>query len=403
MRVPIAVLVGCSLWAAQAAAEDTLTLDGLVDLRAVSATALPSYVDGGVGTVRFDDAHDGLRLGRASLAARLRITDTLSATAVVDAYDDGDQDPVGISEAYVAWRPFPSNALRWQVKAGAFFLPVSLEHRLVGWSNPYTLSASALNTWVGEEFRVIGTEVEARWLGAAIGYRGDLALVAGVFAWNEGAGVVIAERGWALTDRPSLVFSGLGQQRPDMYYEFDGRAGAYAGLSWRHHEQLEVRALYYDNRADPAAHNLAGDAAGWHTSFSTVGARWEPLDKLTFAAQELEGRTAVGPDGSSEQFDMHFSTWYALASLEYRRERLSVRFDRFSTHQVSGFYGPPADESGHAFTIALMHRLAEHWELAAEWLRVDSQFPPRTDAGLPAASTDTQLQLAVRYRFRLDL
>ena len=129
MRVPAALLVGCVLWAARAAADDALIVDGLVDLRAVSATALPSYIDGGFGPVRFDDSHDGLRLGRASLAARLHITDTLSATAVVDAYDDGDQDPVGISEAFVAWRPFPTNAVRWQVKAGAFFLPVSLEHR----------------------------------------------------------------------------------------------------------------------------------------------------------------------------------------------------------------------------------------------------------------------------------
>jgi hypothetical protein len=401
MRASIAVWVGCALWAAQAAADDTLIIDGLVDLRAVSATAQPSYVDGGLGTVRFDDSHDGLRLGRASLSARLRITDTLSATAVVDAYDDGDQDPVGISEAFVAWRPFPTNALRWQVKAGAFFLPVSLEHRLVGWSSPYTLSASALNTWVGEEFRVIGTEIEARWLGAAIGYRGDVALVGGAFGWNEGAGVVMAERGWALTDRPSLVFSGLGRRRPGLYYEFDGRAGAYAGLSWRHHEQLEVRALYYDNRADPAAQNADGDAA-WRTSFSTIGARWEPLDNVTFAAQHLQGRTAVGADGSDDQFNMRFETWYALASVEYRRHRLSVRFDRFSTHQESGFYGRLADETGHAFTVALMHRLAERWELAAEWLRVNSQFPPRIDAGVAAASTDTQFQLAVRYRFRFE-
>ena len=224
-----------------------------------------------------------------------------------------------------------------------------------------------------------------------------------MFGWNEGAGVVMAERGWALTDRPSLVFSGLGQRRPDLYYEFDGRPGAYAGLMWRHHEQLELRALYYDNRADPAAQNTEGDA-GWHTTFSTTGARWEPLDNLTVVAQELQGRTAVGPNGSDEQFNLRFSTWYALASFDYRRERLSVRFDRFSTHQESGFYGPPpADETGHAFTVALMHRLSERWELAAEWLRVNSQFPPRIDAGLPAASTDTQIQLAVRYRFRLEV
>ena len=219
-----ALLVSLGL-AGSAAAQERLTLDGLIDLRAVHTDATPSFLYGGLGRVRFDDDHQGLRLGRASLVARLRLTETLGATVVADAYDDGDINAVGVSEAFVQWRPFPSSSIRWQARAGAFFLPVSLEHRLLGWTSPYTLSASALNTWIGEEFRVIGAEVEARWLGAASGYRGDIALVGGAYGWNEGAGVVIAERGWALDDRPSVAFGALGAQRPGLYYQFDGEPG----------------------------------------------------------------------------------------------------------------------------------------------------------------------------------
>ncbi len=399
-RVAGAFLVALGI-AGGAQAQERLIVDGLLDLRAVHADTTPSYLNGGLGRVRFDDDHEGLRLGRASLGARLRLTDTLGATVVADAYDDGDVNAIGVSEAFVQWRPFPANSIRWQAKAGAFYLPVSLEHRLLGWTSPYTLSASALNTWIGEEFRVLGAELEARWLGAASGYRGDFALVGGVYGWNEGAGVVIAARGWALTDRPSVVFGELGSQRLGLYYQFDRSPGWYGGIAWRHHERLELRALHYDNRADPAASNLAG-YSGWNTRFNTLGARWEPVDPLTLTAQYIEGRTAIGPNGDPGQFLMDLSAWYALASLERGRNRLSARYDRFSTRQTSGFYGPPSDDAGHALTIALMHRLAEHWELAAEWLRVDSRFPPRYWLGLPAVATDTQLQLAIRYRFRFE-
>jgi hypothetical protein len=396
------LLVAAAGIPAIARADDTLILDALLDLRAVHADTEPSYVYGGVGPTRFDDDHDGLRLGRASLSARLRLTDTVGATAVIDAYGDGEPNPVGVSEAFVQWRPFPSSAWRWQVKGGAFFLPASLEHRLAGWTSPYTLSASALNTWLGEEFRVLGTEVEARWLGAATGYRGDVGVFVGVFGWNEGAGVVMAERGWALTDRPTLIFGRLARNSERLYYETDGRPGAYAGLSWRHHDRLEVRALGYDNRADPGASNGSGETA-WRTRFVTVGARWEPLDWLALLAQHIDGSTAIGPNGSSEQFVMNYSSWYALASVERGRDRLSVRFDKFATEQLSGFYGPPpADETGHALTAAWMHRFDEHWELGAEWLRVVSDFPPRAAAGFAPAATDTQVQLAVRYRFRFE-
>jgi len=390
------------LGAAAAPADERWSVDGLLDLRAVHAEGPPGYLYGGVNTVRFDSDHEGLRLGRASVDGRVQITDTVSASTVVDAYDDGDMNAVGVSEAFILWRPFPGNALRWRVKAGAFFLPASLEHRLAGWASPYTLSASSVNTWLGEEFRVLGTEIEARWLGASSGYRGDVGVSVGVFGWNEGAGVILADRGWALTDRPSLLFGHLGVQEYDLYYEVDRRPGAYAGLSWRHHERLEVRALRYDNRADPAAHNLGGDHQAWHTQFTTIGARWEPLDWLALLAQRLEGMTSIGPNGSDGQFRMQYAAWYALASAEHGHERFSIRYDHLSTEQLSGFYGPLANEAGHALTAAWMHRLADHWELDAEWLRVVSDYPPRLAAGFAAAETDTQVQLAIRYRFRLE-
>lgn len=393
-----------ALAACPAVAGDRLDLNGLVDVRMVSTDASPSYNYGGLGRTRFDDEHAGLRLGRLMLSGRFRLTDTVTLTGVAEAYGDGDRMPVGLSAAYAEWRPFPTRPVRFKLKAGAFYPPVSLEHRQIGWTSPYTLSTSALNTWIGEEFRVIGTEAEVRWLGASSGYDGDIAVVGGAFGWNDGAGTLIADRGWALTDRPTLLLGTLGHSRDNVYTELDGKPGYYAGLSWRHGEALEVRALHYDNRADPGAFNVRQEY-GWETRFTSVGLRYEPTDRVTLMAQHLEGKTYVGPDSAGPyQFEMRLMAWYGLASYERGSHRLSIRFDHFATRQDRGFWDDEYndDDAGHALTLAWFERLDEHWEFVAEYLRVRSHFGPRIDLPLPPNLTDRQVQLGVRYRFRLE-
>ena len=391
------------LWPGLAVAGDQLLVLGTLDLRWVHSTGSLSYLNGGIATLRFDPDHEGLRLGRASLALRLRVTDVVTVNAVVDSYGDHDRNPVDFSELWLEVRPYPTNAVRWRVRAGAFHMPVSLENRGSGWSDVYSITPSALNTWVGEEFRTIGAELEARWLGASIGYLGDIAVVAAAYGWNDPAGVLIADRGFALTDRPSTLFGGLGRPPTGFYHEIDRKPGYYAGLSWRHHDRLEIRALRYDNRADPGASTAAGGGA-WRTRFSSIGARLEPSARWTFITQYLDGDTVIGPDSAgSDQFRMTFHAAFALASLEWGLERLTARFDDFRTHQLSGFYGLPADEYGHAWTLGWTHDLGDQWQVAAEWIRVSSRFPPRANYGVPAALLESQTQLAIRYHFRLGI
>lgn len=152
-----------------------------------------------------------MRVGRAFLARSLRVSDIVTLRAVIDAYGDHDRNPIDLSEAWAEIRPFPSHSIRWQARIGAFHMPVSLENRATGWSDVYSITPSALNAWTGEEFRTIGAEVQARWLGASSGYLGDIAAVGAVYAWNDAAGALLADRGFALTDRPSTLFGGLGR------------------------------------------------------------------------------------------------------------------------------------------------------------------------------------------------
>src|SRR5438552_11879531 len=185
------------------------------------------------------------------------------------------------------------------------------------------MTPSALKTWLGEEVGTVGAELEARWLGASHGYLGDIGLVGAVYAWNDPAGVLVAERGFALTDRPSTLFGGLGRPPITFYHEIDRKPGYYGGLSWRHHDRLELRLLRYDNEADPGKSTAAGGEA-WRTRFTSVGARLEPTAHWTLIAQYLDGDTVIGPDYELEkQFRMRYHATFGLASYDWNRERLT--------------------------------------------------------------------------------
>jgi hypothetical protein len=280
-------------------------------------------------------------------------------------------------------------------------MPVSLENRGIGWTNVYSITPSAANTWIGEEFRTIGTELEARWLGASSGYFGEVAVIAAAYGWNDPAGVLLTSRGFGLTDRPSELFGGLGRPPLDFYHEIDRKVGYYGGLSWTHHDWLELRALRYDNHGDPGAATEAGGSA-WRTRFTSLGASVEPIEHWTFIAQYLDGDTTVGADSlGPQQFYLRFHTDFVLGSVDWAHERLTVRYDDFDTHEVRGSYAPPVDQTGHGWTFAWSHRFGEHWQSVVEWLRVASVFPPREELGESPAQVESQFQLAVRYRFKL--
>ena len=222
-------------------------------------------------------------------------------------------------------------------------------------------------------------------------------LVVGVFVATDGA--LVAERGFALTDRPSTLFGGLGRPPVTFYHEIDRKPGYYGGLAWRHHDRLEIRALRYDNRADPGKSTTAGGGA-WRTRFSSFGARLEPSAHWTFIAQYLDGFTVIGSGADPyDQFRMNYHVAFGLASFECDHERFTARFDHFGTNQTSGFYGPPVDQRGHAWTAAWTHELGRDWQTVAEWIHVGSRFSPRAEYGEQPSVVQSQVQIAVRHRF----
>ena len=62
----------------------------------------------------------------------------------------------GLSEAYLVFKPTPAGDTRYSVRAGLFYPPVSQEHQGPAWIDADMITPSAINSWIGEEVKVVG-------------------------------------------------------------------------------------------------------------------------------------------------------------------------------------------------------------------------------------------------------
>src|SRR5262249_38364375 len=327
-----------------------LSLDG----RLVSSDAYPSYMEGGLGTVRFGSDDSGVKLGRVRLAVTQPLGEVWSAHLDASVFDDRGGSLLGVTEAYLLFRPYPFAGYRFRLKAGGFYPPVSLENRAAGWESPYSLSYSAINSLLAVEVRTIGLEGTLDWLGTRSGHAFDLGLTGGVFGWNDRAGVVVADNGFVFTDRQTPLFGRVGQpgvpllNGAEPFMEIDHHAGAYAGVEARYLDRAVLRVLRYDNRADPTdidtvSHVIAGD-----TRFTRAGVRLEADHGWTAIVQWLEGVTTIAPQ--SMTLNWPFQAQFALLAKRFGRSTLSARYDRFAVQtNVREDYGA---QDGHAWTPA---------------------------------------------------
>jgi hypothetical protein len=375
-------------------------VEASLDLRLVDSNGRNTFLDGGLGKLRFDSRDDGVQLGRARLAWRSGIGGNWHANVDLSAWSLHDHNAVDLTEAWLEWRPVPQSAWRSNLKIGAFYPPVSLEHRAPGWTNPYTSSSSALNTWIGEEFRTIGVAYELAHRGSADGGHFDAGVNVAVLGWNDPAGVIIANRGFALHDRQTPVFGRIGtytyggREQRVLFAEIDHRAGYHAGAFLKHDSGIELRALHYDNRGDPAVEKPSIDDYAWDTRFDSLGVRYDGPRGTAVIAQWLSGGTDVGP-GAHDRW--RFKTGFALLAQDLGKHRLAVRYDDFRTWQtLTKFAGPLGWEQGTAWTLGWTWTFNDHVQVVTEWLRVHSRYNKRVVLGESPDARERSLQLALR-------
>jgi hypothetical protein len=384
-----------------------MTFHGYADLRVI----LPSgddetWLEGGLSKTRFgrEDGNVEVRLGEIVGEARAQIGDELTAMAVLR-YDEDQRTPIDLIEAYARYRPVSTSPLRWSVKAGAFFPPISLENNEIGWTSHWTLTPSAINSWVGEELRTIGAEAQFELRGPSNTFEANAAL----FGWNDPAGFLLDVRGWALGDRPTGLFdeprlpdafmsyaSAFLAPTTPMFKEIDSRAGYYARAAWENRDFGRIEVLRYDNRADPTAFD---QVPAWRTEFWSVGLQTKS-GELEILIQGMTGETEVAPFPGYDRV-VEFWSGYILAGRDLGDWRLAARAELFGSDATinNTANDPDYGEYGHAVTFAATWTPQQWLRLTGEVLSIDSYRPLRHDDGLPADSRETQVQLGARFSF----
>ena len=397
-----AVFSGALLQTASAA---DFSFNGFGDVRLFVPPKDGSYLVGDLGKERFgyDNGGTSAAFVQGIGEGRVLLTPELLATAT--ARFDPDYGPaIDLLEAWVRYRPVSTSSWRWSVKAGAFFPPISLENDEIGWTSFWTLTPSAINSWLGSEIRIIGTEGTLEWRRNG----GTITLIGALFAWNENAGEFIADRGWNMDDRvtglyeqsrlPDATAVILGETPPvktHLFKQFDNRPGWYLDLSWEPEDIGGFEIMRYDNDADPTA--TRGDDVAWHTSFWDAGFR-KQIGHLTLLSQAMTGSTVIQPDPAF-RLDTDFRAAYALAGYDMDVWWLAARIDWFQTRTYTPGPTPLFSEDGHAGTISASWLPWKWLRLTSEFLLVDSTRPERAVTGDAPRQIEKQFQLAGRIYF----
>jgi len=279
--------------------------------------------------------------------------------------DDSRRGRIGVVEAFVEQNA-TLGADHFHLMEGAFFLPTSRENIDSLWETPYTITSSALNSWMGEEFRPLGVD-------ASYAHRtsrfGSFTLGATAFEGNDTFGALPIDRGWALRDHWAL----LGEHIPvnatfftSVSAENDDRIGWSARGKWNTHDGA-VQFTRIDNRSDARRY---GELFDWATRFNIAGAnytlgRWTAIGELGWGSTAIQGRRRVS---------LPIRASYLLLSRKIGHVRASVRGDEY----VAG------KNHGHAFTAAML------------W---DTQRVLRLGIEGIVAEGKKRLALEARYRF----
>jgi len=378
---------------------DDLTITGYADLRAVAPTGQESWLDGGLGKFRYGG---GQNVGAEGVAqAELRLDDVLHAVTVLRA-EPQTPGVVDALETYLRYDDSDGGDLAWSVKGGAFFPTISLENDDIGWTSPYTLTPSAINSWIGDELRTIGSEGTLRWKNEL----GTLSLIGALTCCNDEAGVLMADRGWSMDDRPMglfervrlpaatlKIFHAPSYGRTGMFDEIDGQVGWYLGATWQMPGIVKLSVTRYDNQGEPEAATARDNA--WRTKFWSFGARTQ-VGSLVLIAQHLTGYTEI--EFSGIESATKFQSGFLLGSYDIDDWRISLREDLFQTRRV-GALNNIWSEDGNATTGAISWSAYPWLRLTGEVIKMNSQRGEYVPAGLGLNRNDLQVQFDSRFFF----
>ena len=178
---------------------------GCVSGRAFTAEGPRPWIEGGFGRLLEGGTAAGARdagvRGELQLGLDWKPSETWLVHAHGVLHGEGSASRGADGRSRRRLRPVPARADaadRVAAARGPLLPATSLENTESLWQSPYTVTLSALNTWIGEEVRLTGLDAMiVRKTGG-----GDRFELAGaVFGVNEPAGALLAWRGWSFGDR----------------------------------------------------------------------------------------------------------------------------------------------------------------------------------------------------------
>lgn len=408
------MILGYVLLATSAHAAVLFETHGILSGNGVNAKSQPSWLEGGFGRlVAGGETPQDTRtvaFAFAQVGADAFFTNWFAVHANAVARAEPSRyggDAAGLLEAYADLTPLDTDHHRLRLRGGMFFLPTSRENVGPLWSSPYTITFSAWNTWIGEEFRPIGAELEYRHTDDA---SHQLTFAAGAFGGNDTSGTLLAWRGWSAGSRLSTYGETLplpplwslsdpkffgGKQRDGTQpfgSDLDGHIGWMGRVRYAVPQQFTIQLAGVDNRGD---RRLYGDQYSWYTEFLLLGADWHPTPQTTIAAEVAKGETSMGFPVIA--VDVEFRTAYLLASQEFGRHRVSARIERFENTDHDQRGAENDAEDGEAFTVAYFFTPVEHFRVGAEFVRVDAQRPAAAESGFDPNTDGSTLTLEARW------
>ena len=384
------------------------------DLALVTSSGHPSWLEGSSGKLRFDADHDGIVFSRAFLDYEQQLASTVKAHVLAEVYDDRHGPFVDLTEVYLDWRPMTTTATRYRLKVGAFYPRISLENVGPGWASPYSISPSAINTWVGEELRSVGAEFSVSRRLQSFGNKHTISLHAAIFEGNDPAGGLMAWKGWSIHDRQSrfsdeIPLPPIPRIQPGQWWddqdpfitpllEIDEKPGYYVNLEWRYGRRFLLRAMTYDNRADPMG--IEDNQFAWWTWFDHVALQATLPWDIGLLAQWMEGYTVWGRFRNGVySVDNEFVSSYLLLTRSFDRHRITARYDDFEVTEADSTPLDENRENGYAWTLAYSWQATDNLSLAAEWLQIYTDRPAWAYFDLEESQTERQFQLALRFQF----
>lgn len=390
------------------------SVSGLADARISYSSGEQSWLDGGYGKTRYGSDVNGndkfrLNLSEVSLILGAQFNWEFSSFVHLK-FDPEQKNDIDVVEAYITYNNLLESGVRTKVRLGVFFPHISMENTDIAWTSPYSITSSAINSWIGEEIKTTGLElfIEKELEEHAFSITGN------VFGFNDPAGTLLAFRGWALHDSKTTVFGqfplppvnsigpdgSLAMQDPYVvpHLEVDNKVGYLIGMDWEYFGFFTLNSQYYNNRGDREV--IVGGQYAWETEFLNIGLSIDVFEDFEIFGQFMKGNTKMGGLLHGEiAVDVDYESFYILASKTFDIHRVSLRYDNFSTYDNTNVSYDNNNETGHAWMVAYSVDLFDQQRLILEFLHVDSDRANRGEHSAFTRVKENQLQASYRFTF----